>query len=270
MPDLRLEVMPLSLFSEICDYDSETNLIDRDEFIHFLKQLNQVYTGYGNSHDDSTGNLFNSWQDYIDTTSSPATPFSEDKHIERLDLTYLPHTLPIMKCEDKMPAIVPMRAKNGDLVANITYWGAISSACENPDLAYDFLRLFLTPQVQHGGSLVDSSGKEYSMKFDIIYAPGWPVRYKGFAEARWNDFKCEIENTGGVEERKTALLNTSITDEDLPFLDEEITYARFPSVLDMEIYRLLAPLMENEASDNEIEKIADEFIRNLSYHLAEG
>lgn len=37
----------------------------------------------------------------------------------------LPDYLPTMKCVDEMPSIVPMRAANGDIVANITYWGAL-------------------------------------------------------------------------------------------------------------------------------------------------
>ena len=41
-----------------------------------------------------------------------------------------------------------MRALDGDLVANITYYGAVGAGCETPELAYSFLRMFLLEETQ--------------------------------------------------------------------------------------------------------------------------
>lgn len=49
----------------------------------------------------------------------------EKARIDWIDLHNLLYYLPTMKCVNKMPAIVPMRVTNGDIVANITYWGAL-------------------------------------------------------------------------------------------------------------------------------------------------
>lgn len=49
----------------------------------------------------------------------------EKARIDWIDLHNLLYYLPTMKCVDEMPAIVSMRAANGDIVANITYRGVL-------------------------------------------------------------------------------------------------------------------------------------------------
>ena len=71
----------LSLLSEICDYKSETSLIDKDGFISFFKQLNQVCTEYVSTYEGGSGYPSNNWYNYIQSGSSPATPFVEDTRI---------------------------------------------------------------------------------------------------------------------------------------------------------------------------------------------
>ena len=147
-------------------------------------------------------------------------------------------------------------------------------SCENKKLAYEFLRLFLTPEVQHEGQL-KTQANTYEMNFKLVKDdltgpfPGWPVRYKSFAESRWareQDFFKAVQS--GNSQRKEALLGVTVDDSDLPFLDMPIDNARFISSVDEEFYQYTENFADYTQAD--AAKAANEFIRNVNYHLAEG
>lgn len=96
-------------------------------------------------------------------------------------------TLAIANALDMELSILPLRATDGSLVANVTYWGAVSASCQHPGFAYDFLRLFLSPEVQFGSDLVGEDSTSYSTEFSLRITPGWPVRTQGSAQALWEN-----------------------------------------------------------------------------------
>lgn len=276
MPELlphefRWYHLPLNDFSAFCDYSSEKVLLKEEEAAFTFKRLNRLYLAEADHFSSIQRPNYQWYSGYLNGNSEYAvSPFDENISALRVDLAQCVRELAVPKCTGQDITMAPFRTASGDLVADITYWGAISSNCKNVDAAYDFLRLFLLPEVQYGGTLTDSNGTAYPVQFEVHDAPGWPVRYKGFAQARWEDICTEIESMAGREDRKKELLALTIDDNDFSILDEEIAYARFPSSLDQEAYALLERLLEEKVSDSEIEEIAKNFVRNLKYHLAEG
>lgn len=201
--------------------------------------------------------------------SEPSIEFcvGESRPLYLLNLQWLFDVAPVARAMGREVELVPLRASDGSYHAQIAYWGAVSSACENPGAAYEFLRLFLTPEAQHGGKLGE---------FDVTVpvGTGWPVRYLGYAEKEWARRRDEIMHYVGSsdKERQKRLAEIQLTDEDLSILAEPVDYARFPCSLDEELYDIAAAFRQSgtEATEAEAQKAANDFIRGLRYHLAEG
>lgn len=271
IPELYWHHFPLNDMPELCDYVEETTLLDKEYFVSCLKQLNHLYQAYKEHSNTSSSPEYLAWLGYIRDSHNMASPFSADAWISHIGLEDTVDMIATAKCTGENLKIMPLKAPNGELTADITYWGAVSSSSKHKEAAYDILRIFLSHEVQHGEDLVDSKGGHYSMALMDSLMPGWPVRYKGFVKSYWAQNCAYITTLGGVvEERARELLELEMDDNDLPILEEEIAYARFPSALDQRMYALLEPLRTGIVPDEELDKIAETFLRDLKYHLAEG
>ena len=63
-------------------------------------------------------------------------------------LDFAIHNAVIAKAEGVDLGIYPLRSTDGSVTADITFYGAVTSGCKNPELAYEFLRYFLTEESQ--------------------------------------------------------------------------------------------------------------------------
>ena len=54
----------------------------------------------------------------------------------------------------------PFAAQDGSIVANVSYYGAVSANCAAVEEAYEFLKLLLSKEVQSGGAL-EYNGASY-------------------------------------------------------------------------------------------------------------
>ena len=190
-------------------------------------------------------------------------------------------------------AAQPLRTADGAATAEVTYFGAVGAGCENPALAYQFLREFLSedaqwellrprtdfshadiwnipPQVQNWGLV------EYSM----------PVRIQGAVPYLWDTIQYQVYGGGvrkwgytfGEDPKGTAAVafhnQITLTDEDLPILFTPIDEVRFPVTLpkDESMAWALAQLNEEDGTptDVDIDALAEQLYRNLWWHLAEG
>lgn len=135
-------------------------------------------------------------------------------------------------------AMYPIRAVDGSLVAEVTYFGAVGSGCQDPQLAYEFLRLFLTEEVQWEQYWPRNA--ELSTVKGLVEA-GYPVCTIGSAEPFYENIRARLqkEQDEAIREKfytyvlaREKFLEESfvITDEDIPLLSVTVEEARFPVI----------------------------------------
>lgn len=184
----------------------------------------------------------------------------------------------------KFDAIIsPLRAADGSITASVTYFGAVGSGCQNPDLAYAFLRQFLAEEFQwdiyrpriHKTTLYPD--KEVQTKG--LVEDSWPVRTTGSVPYIWSSLKYQVQGFlasahAGSDEVSRQIQHIDMTDDDFPALTWQVDEVRFPVVLaEAEtIGYALAQLNEEDGSptDVDIDALAQEVYQSLWFHLMEG
>lgn len=172
----------------------------------------------------------------------------------------------ISKAENQDLVAVPVRAADGDLVACVSYYAAVGNGCSDPELAYEFLREFLTEDVQFERQRLELS--RYSA---ATIAMGLPVRSKGKAADLWTLEKKINKDWGDDAEqtrRKKAVMGVSLTQADVPILDEHIDRVYFTTSFDQQIMTAAVGRVMFEQAD--IDAVAKELIFQLQVHAAEG
>lgn len=265
----------LNHFPQICDYEKEEALLKQDELeayfdgeIKWEERQGAYYQSLGESEWVNNDDVM----DYISGSSGPFSDAQMPSFTYQLEHLLEPAVL--AKHLGVEIDMVPVRAIDGSLTASVSYWGAVSAGSEYKAWAYDFLRTMLSPEVQHGGALQGSDGSVVDIGFDpmLTPGPGWPVRYKGFAQARW---QAVMERHGLTRElddkRRSSLGQVEFDDSDFPILDVEIDQARIPCELDQMAYEQLGDLEHwSGATQADIEKAVTTFLRDVRYQLAEG
>ena len=84
--------------------------------------------------------------------------------------------------------------------------------------------------------------------------------------------KRDLSYAEGANERLLAVKAVELTDEDFPLLEVEINDVRFPIAWEREVQSALIQLLPafSQPGEIDIEKTAEEMIRELEFHLAEG
>ena len=159
----------------------------------------------------------------------------------------------------------PVRSMDGSVIADVTYYGAISAGSQNPELAYEFLRAFLTEDFQWERNLIDVQGVWKLAGY------GWPVRsegsYAALTESIWARSEWKFSH-GANKIPKEALLENECS-----ILSTKIDKARFSIPLEHSFYRDLWTLYDKEKmmpSDVDIPQLAQKWLEKLQLHLDEG
>lgn len=193
----------------------------------------------------------------------------------------------IAKGEHVALPMFPLRAADGSVVANITYYGAVGSSCKDPALAYAFLRQFLTEEFQWDiyrpriekniYSSNPSKRLEQEPQCGGQVENSWPVRTDGSVPWLWRTVQYQMRGVyhsfyGAYETRQFILME--LTDDDVPILSLPIDEVRFPVTLDSagSLEHALSLLNEEDGSptDADIDALSQEVRMNLWWHLAEG
>lgn len=181
--------------------------------------------------------------------------------------------------------VYPLRDCNGAIHAYITYWGAIGANCDNPSIAYEFLRQFLDeefqwdiyrPRASHDGPYWewDPEPQNKGLVEDSL-----PVRTIGCIEPLWDNiqYQVEISYTSWVRKTRTNVqtIQKEIVDsEDIPELTWQIDCVSFPISLDTEntIEYVMSLLNEEDGmcTEVDIQSSSEEIMLSLWWHLAEG
>ena len=194
-------------------------------------------------------------------------------------------TLAISKQAQFEAAIYPLRASDGSVIASISYYGAVGCGCKQPELAYEFLRQFLTEEFQWDIYRPRNEKKGSPLNWPLeVQTRGqvegsWPVRADGAFPYMWSNLKYQMRgvwysfrNASNIVSRE--IQNVSLTDADLPALSWPIDEVRFPVFLKEEesIEYALSLLNEEDGTPTgtDIDALAEQVYQNLRYHLAEG
>lgn len=181
----------------------------------------------------------------------------------------------------------PLRAINGSVVAEVTYYGAVGAGSQNPELAYDFLREFLTEEYQWDilrpqtdrskDSMINGYAQE--LQNDGLVEHSWPVRANGAAVDLWKNWCYQLYHNYNIEESRLlhrAFKNNKIiiSLENMNILEYQIDVVCFPIVQEYEeSLEYALSLLNNEdgtPTDADIDTLAEDVYRNLWWHLAEG
>lgn len=172
----------------------------------------------------------------------------------------------ISKTENQDLVAIPVRAADGDLVACVSYYAAVGNGCSNPELAYEFVREFLTEDVQFEQERLELS--KYSAQ---TIATGLPVRSKGKTDELWTMYKKINKGFGSDEEqtrRKKAVMGVTLTQADVPILDTHIDRVYFATSFDQQAMVDAVRKVLFEQAD--IDTVAKDLIFQLQIHAAEG
>lgn len=182
----------------------------------------------------------------------------------------------------------PIRSIDGDLVAKVTYYAAVGSGSNQPELAYSFIREFLKEEYQWAQTQSETTA---------MIESGWPVRSVGSTEYLWDGYKKAILNATRKEadqlSRRKKFEDMQITDDEITILTEQITRVRFPLAEEFELmgtaicslysggvsYDVYFQMPDgsthismewNTTTEVDIREIAKNLIQELKWHLAEG
>ena len=253
----------MNVFPQLFDYEEGTVAVTREEIEAFLR-AHQAYrvrfmqaTSYGETADAT------SVKKYV--RDGKYWTKETDNFLLIHCLQNAVETMAIGKMKEAELAVYPLRSMDGSVVADITFYGAVSAGCRNPELAYDFLRSFLTEDYQWERNTVQN-GSDWSL---ATY--GWPVRTKGsFGEVA----KSAQEASQVVYiPQKYAIDFGVLTNEDLPIEELPVDSARFSIALEQKFWLALWTLDDINTkgpTDVDISQLAEEWIEKLQVHIEEG
>ena len=155
----------------------------------------------------------------------------------RISMDQLVEAAATIKIREQNVQMYPIRATDGRLIAEVTYYGAVGSGCPYPEIAYEFLRMFYSEELQWQQYYPWNAGEAV----DGMAERGYPVRTLGFAQVQYENIRKELELDQLKDKRmknRTQMLRReplldpgfTITDEDLPVLKSKVDEARFPLI----------------------------------------
>lgn len=260
----------LNLIGDLIDYDNQEVLLTQDALIEYLQSKKSFLITRGQNEvsdyallheyylsDAAFAEINSGWMNVM----NPKCML-----VGGLDLAI--HNAVIAESEGINLGMYPLRSTDGSVTADITFYGAVTGGCENPELAYEFLRYFLTEQSQWEQNVRVLSNDSQLM------ACGWPVLVKGSAGAMYDHLMTRW--AWRVVQRNESLNTVSdikpYTDEDIPILNVTVDKARFPTGYEGTFRSLAASVYNVHTGEQlyDLESAAADFIDNLEWHVGEG
>lgn len=230
-------------FSNLIDYETRKVTLSFEDVTTYLEKFRKIEELIGTqvAHRTTASLRFidDLWKEYpvhVDSLGSALTFYA------------------IAQVENEALCMYPIRSINGDVIATVTYYGAISSSCKNQDIAYAFLRLFLTEEYQWELSRPQPATQQY----EGLIERSWPVRIQGSAEALWKN----LQKQSGKDGSKYSKIEAN--DESIPILSTQIDVVRFPC---KDIFRDLC--FSSYSSIDDIKKAAEQYLSFLQAKLDE-
>lgn len=251
----------INVFPSLCDYSTGEVSLDEETVVATLSQYMELLSSLDQKSIEADGGV---WPNFLSADRPLSTLFLSDDLFFYLDIAYAQY-------QDLVA--VPFAAQDGSIVANVSYYGAVSANCAAVEEAYEFLKLFLSREVQSGGAL-EADGASYDAS-EWGTTHGWPVR----SDITAAELRAAVPQTpllhGMVEE-----LRQPVEGEPAPMLPEEFfteAYDRIGEVrpytqLDGSFSRAAMSLYDFTAytpKTEEVENVAQDLLQQLETEVAE-
>lgn len=218
----------ISVHSDLIDYKKNTATISQEELVSYAQLFRQVQLLVKDEADHRSRPLTYLYAAF-DQESFPV-------HIASLSDAL--DAAAIAKARGQALSMYPVRTLDGDVLANVDYYGAVGASCQNVGFAYEFLRGFLTEEYQWE----DLRPLPASEQDSGLLAQAYPVRDKNAVESLWEKLKYQVESasrTSGADRKIDAILAVELEESDVPVLKEKIDIVRFPITMPEEYWQML-------------------------------
>ena len=251
----------LNAFPSLCDYSTGEVSLDEETITATLSRYMELLSSLDQESIEADGGV---WPNFLSTDRPLSTLFLSDDLFFYLDIAYAQY-------QDLVAA--PFAAQDGSVVANVSYYGAVSANCAAVEEAYDFLALFLSREVQSGDAL-EYNGASYDVS-EWGTTHGWPVR----SDITAAELRAAVPQTplahGMVED-----LQQPVEGEPAPMLPEEFFTEAYERIGEVRPFTQLDGAFSRAAMDlydfttytpktEEVEKVAQDLLRQLETEVAE-
>lgn len=252
----------MNMFPELFDYDKGTVAVTQEEIEAFLRAFQAYRLHFVQASGDVSDKVKMEWYTQFGEYWTEQT----DNFLLIQGLQYMLEVMAIGKMKGAELEAYPLRSADGSVVADITFYGAVTAGSKNPELAYEFIRLFLTEDYQWDRNAVDRIGNYW-----YLSTYGWPVRTKGsFGEVAQSAQEASKYKWAPI---KYKIDFSVLTDEDLAVEELPIDSARFSIALEHRFWQDMKTLQKygvEGPTDVDIPKLAEEWVQRLRIHIEEG
>lgn len=251
------EYISYNVFSDLIDYDSGEVTLHTDELTDYLSSLYHVEKLIGKETGHRSSLQFEPYIQGLQNLSPLRIgPLSDA-------IVYAA----IAETTGAKLSMYPVRSTDGDYIATVSYYGAIGSNCANPEIAYQFLRMFLSEESQWESN----RDAEFDTHKSGLMEQSYPVRIKGSVLPLWNVLKAQVQDSTAPQgnlDLYQRVLATDLTETDLEILNQNIDFARFPLPYENRIRSYTSAMINNAQGYSptrvEIDNLVEEILENLS------
>ena len=251
----------LNAFPSLCDYSTGEVSLDEETITATLSRYMELLSSLEQESIEADGGV---WPNFLSTDRPLSTLFLSDDLFFYLDIAYAQY-------QDLVAA--PFAAQDGSVVANVSYYGAVSANCAAVEEAYDFLALFLSREVQSGDALEYNGASYDASEWGTTH--GWPVR----SDITAAELRAAVPQTplahGMVED-----LQQPVEGEPAPMLPEEFFTEAYERIGEVRPYTQLDGSFSRAAMSlydfttytpktEEVENVAQDLLSQLEAEVAE-
>lgn len=251
----------LNAFPSLCDYSTGEVSLDEEALTAALSRYMELLSSLDQESIEADGGV---WPNFLSADRPLDTLFLNDDLFLYLDIAY---------AQKQELAAAPFAAQDGSIVANVTYYGAVSANCAAVEEAYDFLALFLSKEVQSGTAL-EYNGASYDVS-EWGTTHGWPVR----SDITAAELRAAVPQTS-LAQGMVNDLQQPVEGEPAPMLPEEFFTEAYERIGEVRPYTQLDGSFSRAAMSlydfttytpktGEVENVAQELLSQLEAEVAE-
>ena len=274
----------LSAFTQWLDYDGQQVDLSQEQIALFLQQYQAVQALRA-----GTDMVSMDVENYIQGAYIAGTYSLELYPLYIGTLSDILDYAPVYQYEEKPLTVLPLRAMGGDVVANVTYYGAVGAGCDDSETAYEFLRMFLSEESQweenrpQSQNAVGEKGRKINTtnasQHPGLIGDGWPVRVAGSLNPLWRVRVQQFYNSRvqysdeNLQSRMRKISRSDLEATWMSALNVKPDQVRFGTSLTETFAQVLSSLNDPDTSapqNVDVSALAEEFHWQLRWHVAEG